>query len=66
MKPEPHPPHTSRNPHPTPNKAIPDSFDSAENWPECSKVINDIRDQSNCGMFTAYAYESKHISQAFV
>ena len=29
--------------------SIPDSFDSAENWPNCKKIINDIRDQSNCG-----------------
>eukprot|EP00913_Durusdinium_trenchii_P018727 g17597.t1 len=28
---------------------LPDNFDSAEQWPECSKIINDIRDQSNCG-----------------
>ena len=28
---------------------IPDEFDSATNWPECAKTINDIRDQSNCG-----------------
>lgn len=23
---------------------LPDNFDSAEQWPECSKMINDIRD----------------------
>ena len=28
---------------------IPDSFDSATEWPKCAKLINDIRDQSNCG-----------------
>ena len=28
---------------------IPDSFDSAKQWPKCAKLINDIRDQSNCG-----------------
>ena len=28
---------------------IPDSFDSAKEWPKCAKLINDIRDQSNCG-----------------
>ena len=28
---------------------IPDSFDSAAEWPKCAKLINDIRDQSNCG-----------------
>ena len=25
---------------------IPDSFDSETNWPQCAKVIGDIRDQS--------------------
>mmetsp|Transcript_28723 Transcript_28723/g.66256 ORF Transcript_28723/g.66256 Transcript_28723/m.66256 type:complete len:364 (+) Transcript_28723:91-1182(+) len=34
---------------------IPDSFDSAENWPDCAKVIDDIRDQSNCGCCWAFA-----------
>jgi len=34
---------------------IPDSFDSATNWPQCAKVINDIRDQSNCGCCWAFA-----------
>ena len=28
---------------------IPESFDSAKQWPKCAKLINDIRDQSNCG-----------------
>ena len=28
---------------------IPESFDSAKEWPKCAKLINDIRDQSNCG-----------------
>jgi hypothetical protein len=27
------------------NVDIPDAFDSAETWPQCAKVINDIRDQ---------------------
>ena len=26
---------------------IPTDFDSGENWPQCKKVIDDIRDQSN-------------------
>jgi len=34
--------------------APPDSFDSATNWPACAKVINDIRDQSNCGCCWAF------------
>jgi cathepsin B len=29
--------------------AVPDSFDAATAWPHCAKIINDIRDQSNCG-----------------
>jgi cathepsin B len=35
--------------------AIPDSFDSATNWPQCAPVINDIRDQSMCGCCWAFA-----------
>mmetsp|Transcript_111338 Transcript_111338/g.300325 ORF Transcript_111338/g.300325 Transcript_111338/m.300325 type:complete len:453 (-) Transcript_111338:140-1498(-) len=34
---------------------IPESFDSATNWPQCAKVIDDIRDQSNCGCCWAFA-----------
>merc|ERR1712125_165496 len=34
---------------------IPDSFDSEQNWPHCSKIIGDIRDQSNCGCCWAFA-----------
>jgi len=34
--------------------AIPTSFDSATNWPQCARVINDIRDQSNCGCCWAF------------
>jgi len=37
---------------------IPDNFDSAGNWPACSKVIDDIRDQSNCGCCWAFAAAS--------
>jgi len=33
---------------------IPDTFDSAKNWPHCAKVISDIRDQSNCGCCWAF------------
>ena len=35
--------------------AVPDEFDSATNWPHCSKIIGDIRDQSNCGCCWAFA-----------
>merc|ERR1712187_517795 len=37
------------------NALIPDSFDSEQNWPECAKIIGDIRDQSNCGCCWAFA-----------
>mmetsp|Transcript_65702 Transcript_65702/g.203692 ORF Transcript_65702/g.203692 Transcript_65702/m.203692 type:complete len:365 (+) Transcript_65702:104-1198(+) len=37
------------------NAEIPESFDSAENWPHCAKVIGDIQDQSNCGCCWAFA-----------
>merc|ERR1719261_505165 len=37
------------------NMEIPTSFDSAENWPQCAKIIGDIRDQSNCGCCWAFA-----------
>merc|ERR1719199_809495 len=34
---------------------IPDDFDSEQNWPQCAKIIGDIRDQSNCGCCWAFA-----------
>lgn len=34
---------------------LPDNFDSEENWPNCGKLIGDIRDQSNCGCCWAFA-----------
>jgi cathepsin B len=37
------------------NADIPDNFDSAEQWPHCAKIINDIRDQSACGCCWAFA-----------
>jgi len=37
---------------------IPDSFDSAAAWPACAAVIDDIRDQSNCGCCWAFAAAS--------
>lgn len=33
----------------------PESFDSAAYWPQCMKVIGDIRDQSACGCCWAFA-----------
>lgn len=38
--------------------SIPDSFDSAANWPQCKEVITDIRDQSNCGCCWAFGAAS--------
>merc|ERR1719453_777186 len=35
--------------------SIPESFDSETNWPQCAKVIGDIRDQSMCGCYWAFA-----------
>eukprot|EP00441_Pelagodinium_beii_P025241 CAMPEP_0197657936 /NCGR_PEP_ID=MMETSP1338-20131121/44933_1 /TAXON_ID=43686 ORGANISM="Pelagodinium beii, Strain RCC1491" /NCGR_SAMPLE_ID=MMETSP1338 /ASSEMBLY_ACC=CAM_ASM_000754 /LENGTH=376 /DNA_ID=CAMNT_0043234417 /DNA_START=64 /DNA_END=1194 /DNA_ORIENTATION=- len=37
------------------NLAIPEEFDSEKNWPQCAKLIGDIRDQSNCGCCWAFA-----------
>jgi len=37
---------------------IPDDFDSETNWPECAKVIGDIRDQSDCGCCWAFGAAS--------
>jgi len=34
--------------------ALPASFDSAVNWPQCASMINNIRDQSNCGCCWAF------------
>merc|ERR1719487_1477545 len=36
------------------NAAVPDNFDSEQNWPQCAKIIGDIRDQSNCGCCWAF------------
>mmetsp|Transcript_75691 Transcript_75691/g.175517 ORF Transcript_75691/g.175517 Transcript_75691/m.175517 type:complete len:372 (+) Transcript_75691:54-1169(+) len=38
-----------------PSVRIPESFDAAEHWPQCAKIIGDIRDQSNCGCCWAFA-----------
>jgi len=38
--------------------AIPTSFDAAQNWPQCANVINDVRDQSNCGCCWAFGAAS--------
>jgi len=33
---------------------LPDTFDSKDNWPQCAKVIGEIRDQSDCGCCWAF------------
>ena len=38
-----------------PTLEVPEEFDSAKKWPSCGKMINDIRDQSNCGCCWAFA-----------
>jgi len=35
-------------------KALPTAFDAAVNWPKCANMVNDIRDQSNCGCCWAF------------
>jgi cathepsin B len=35
--------------------SLPESFDSEKQWPQCAKLIGDIRDQSNCGCCWAFA-----------
>lgn len=37
------------------NVAVPESFDSADQWPQCAETIRDIRDQSMCGCCWAFA-----------
>ena len=47
---------------------IPDEFDSATNpeWSACSKVIGDIRDQSNCGCCWAFGAASAASDRACI
>lgn len=37
------------------NALVPDSFDSETAFPQCGKIIGEIRDQSNCGCCWAFA-----------
>lgn len=46
--------------------ALPANFDSEENWPQCAKVIGDIRDQSNCGCCWAFAAASAASDRACI
>ena len=34
---------------------LPTNFDPVQKWPQCKSIINDIRDQSNCGCCFAFA-----------
>lgn len=39
----------------SPHLTLPEQFDSEAHWPQCAKIIGDIRDQSNCGCCWAFA-----------
>jgi cathepsin B len=41
-----------------PTFEAPDAFDSETHWPQCAKVIGDIRDQSACGCCWAFGAAS--------
>jgi len=47
------------------NAAVPTSFDSAENWPQCT-VISNVRDQSKCGSCWAFASTASFESRACI
>ena len=36
------------------SRFLPAQFDAAKHWPHCAQVIDDIRDQSNCGCCWAF------------
>jgi len=47
------------------NMDVPESFDSAENWPMCSVIAN-VRDQSSCGSCWAFGSVSSFESRACI
>merc|ERR1711904_308888 len=47
------------------NSEAPSSFDSAEQWPQCS-VISNVRDQSSCGSCWAFGSVSSFESRACI
>jgi cathepsin B len=50
---------------PATNGDLPDSFDSAENWPSCSVIAN-VRDQSSCGSCWAFGSVASFESRACI
>merc|ERR1712230_217334 len=44
---------------------LPESFDSAEQWPKCT-VISNVRDQSSCGSCWAFGSVSSFESRACI
>jgi len=47
------------------NTAVPSSFDSVENWPQCTVIAN-VRDQSSCGSCWAFGSTSSFESRACI
>jgi len=47
------------------NVQVPDSFDAAENWPQCTNIAN-VRDQSACGSCWAFGSVSSFESRACI
>jgi cathepsin B len=47
------------------NAELPDSFDAAENWKDCS-VISNVRDQSSCGSCWAFGSVASFESRACI
>jgi len=50
---------------PSTNAAVPTSFDSAENWPQCTVIAN-VRDQSSCGSCWAFGSTASFESRACI
>jgi cathepsin B len=50
---------------PPTNADLPDSFDAAENWKECTVIAN-VRDQSSCGCCWAFGSVSSFESRACI